>query len=429
MLCLSGPPRPDEPRTATLGTHCRPRILAAVYPVPKGVVELTKYLWACFDGGGNVPPSLGIAEVLLDGGHEVSFAGRPEMVERLAPTRFRAIELTQSYCHADRYEWHPRGQLFAYLTSPAVGEELLSLAKTERPDVMVIDAMFGTALNVAPRFGLPVAVMLHTFLYRTLDGWEVLMKGESDAREQSGFDPLPSVAEMWGTTDLLQVNSLAQFDSAPTVRWPNINHGGPILTDDSRAVPIGLPWAADDPTPLVVVSFSTAVAQGSVGKLQRTLDGFSDLPVHLVATCGMGVDPAELRMPANAHVVRFAAHEPLMDRASLVVTHGGHGTAMRALRRGLPMICLTGQAADQPGVAALDQPRVAAFIEERGVGRALDADASAADIRAAARMVLDDPAFRANARRDAETLRSSNGAAEAADRLIALASSTSAPVR
>jgi UDP:flavonoid glycosyltransferase YjiC (YdhE family) len=381
---------------------------------------MARFLWACFDGGGNVPPSLGITDALLARGHEVTFVGRPELVERLAPTRYQAVELTSAYHHADRYESHPRGRLFAYLTSPAVGEELLSLAKEARPDVLIVDAMFGVALEVAPRSGLPVAVMLHTFLHRTLDGWEVLMGDESGARQQAGFGPLPSVAQMWGTTDLLQVNSLAQFDRSPVVAWPNIRHGGPIFAGDNRSTPVELPWEADDPRPLIVVSFSTAVAQGSVGKYQRTLDACADLPVRLVATCGAGVDPAELKVPGNAYALRFASHDALMERASLVVTHGGHGTAMRALRHGLPMVCLTGQAADQLGVAALDQPRVAAFIEERGVGRSLTADAPAHEIHEAVQAVLGTPGFQANAQRDAAILRSSNGAVTAAERVLAL---------
>jgi UDP:flavonoid glycosyltransferase YjiC (YdhE family) len=385
------------------------------------VVGLARFLWACFDGGGNVPPSLGIAHALVKAGHEVSFAGRPEMVDRVTVAGFTAIELSQSYCHADRYAWHPRGRLFSYLTSPAVGEELLLVAKAERPDVVVIDAMFGSALDVAPRFGLPTAVMLHTFLHRTLDGWKVLMQGESDARERCGFDPLPPLAEMWGTTDLFHVNSLEQFDSAPRVRWPNIRHGGPILADDSRAVAIETPWDEGDPTPLAVISFSTAAAQGSVGKLQRTLDALADLPVHVVATSGY-IDPGTLDVAENAHVVRFAKHGPLMDRASLVVSHGGHGTAMRALSHGVPMICVAGQAADQEGVAALDQPCVAAFIEERRVGRSVVADAPASDIRAAAREILEDPAYLSSARRHAQQLRSTDGAARAASRLAVLTS-------
>jgi UDP:flavonoid glycosyltransferase YjiC (YdhE family) len=387
------------------------------------VLGLARFLWACFDGGGNVPPSLGIAHALREAGHEVSFAGRPEMVGRVTPAGFAAIELSQSYRHADRYAWHPRGRLFSYLTSPAVGEELLLLAKTERPDVVVIDAMFGGALDIAPRLGLPTAVMLHTFLHRTIDGWTVLMRGESDARQRSGFDPLPSLAEMWATTDLFHVNSLEQFDSAPRVEWPNIRHGAPILADDSRAVAVDTPWDPSDPTPLALISFSTAAAQSSVGKLQRALDALADLPVHVIATSGGSVDPATLDLAENAHVVRFARHGPLMDRAALVVTHGGHGTAMRALSHGVPLVCVAGQAADQEGVAALDQPCVAAFISERRVGRSVTADAPASDIRAAAREVLDDPAYLSNARRHADHLRSTtSGAVRAARRLVALAS-------
>ena len=42
-----------------------------------------KILWMNWSGGGNLPPSLGIARVLTERGHDVSFAGRPEMVGRV----------------------------------------------------------------------------------------------------------------------------------------------------------------------------------------------------------------------------------------------------------------------------------------------------------------------------------------------------------
>jgi UDP:flavonoid glycosyltransferase YjiC (YdhE family) len=384
---------------------------------------MAKFLWACFDGGGNVPPSLGIARSLVERGHEVVFAGRPEMAQRVEPAGFRAVRLAQSYHHADEYGWHPRGRLFSYLTSPAVGEELLDLAKAENPQAVVIDAMFGGALDVAPRFGLPTAVMLHTFLHRTFEGWQVLMRGESETRERSGFGPLPSLADMWSTTDLFHANSLEQLDCAPKVRWANVRHGGPILADDPRAVPVAAaPHDRDDSQPLVLVSFSTEPEQRSVSKLQRALYGLADLPVSVLATTGGSVDPDELDVPTNATVVRFATHGPLMARASLVVTHGGHGTTMRALSYGVPILCMTGQAADQKGVAALDQPCVAAFLEERGLGRGLTADVAPADIRAAAAELIENPLYRANAGQVAAALHRTNGAAVAADRIIALAS-------
>jgi UDP:flavonoid glycosyltransferase YjiC (YdhE family) len=76
-----------------------------------------------------------------------------------------------------------------------------------------------------------------------------------------------------------------------------------------------------DPTPLVLVSFSTVTEQRMPQHLQRTLDALAELPVRVVATTGAIVDPAELRVPGNAHAVAFAAHGPLMQRAALVVTH------------------------------------------------------------------------------------------------------------
>ena len=44
---------------------------------------MARILWLNWSGGGNLPPSLGIARVLTERGHAVAFAGRPEMVPRV----------------------------------------------------------------------------------------------------------------------------------------------------------------------------------------------------------------------------------------------------------------------------------------------------------------------------------------------------------
>jgi len=63
----------------------------------------TRYLWLNWCGGGNLPPSLGIARALVERGNAVTFAGRPEMVARVEAAGFRAIELTQAYAEVNRY--------------------------------------------------------------------------------------------------------------------------------------------------------------------------------------------------------------------------------------------------------------------------------------------------------------------------------------
>lgn len=375
-------------------------------------------LWACYDGGGNMPYGLGVARALARSGHRVVFAGRPEMTRKVGPTEFDAVELRQAYANADHYQDDPRGRTLAYLTSPAVAEELLEVAAVERPDAVVIDSNFGGALAVAPRFGVPTAVILHSFLRRTLGSWHEMMRHQSRTRVSLGFEPLPDLDELFGERDLFMVNAIDRFDGPAGNPWPNVRYGGPVLEDatDSRACE--LPWAPEDPTPLVLVSFTTDEIQNSVTKLQRTLDALADLPVHVLATTGT-VEPDRISVPANAHVVAFATHGPVMSRASLVVNHAGYGTVMRALTHGVGILCLTGRAEDQQ-VIAFDQPPTGEFVEEHGVGLNLAATASVAEIREAARKMLDEPAFRSNARRLGALVLDSRGAETAARRIAAL---------
>jgi MGT family glycosyltransferase len=374
---------------------------------------MARILWLNWSGGGNLPPSLGIARVLAERGHSVTFAGRSEMVPRVDAAGFRSIEITRAYEQVGGYP--PPvflTRLACYLTSPATAEEVRAIVAAESPDLVLIDAMFPAALNEAVGFGRPSAVILHTFLFRQVDMWRKMFATLDGMRVHAGFESLPSVDELWQSRERIIVTTPAAFDAAPTPEWAMARHVGPVLEDEAVAVPATLPWAADDPTPLVLVSFSTGFEQRNVDKLQHALDALSTLDVHVVATTGGIVDPAELRVPANAVALRYAAHDPIMRKAALIVTHGGHGTAMRSLRNGVPMVII-------PGLAG-DQPFVAATIEEWGAGRALAGDAGVDDIRAAALQVLSSPAYHQRAQARAQALAGIDGAANAADEIEAL---------
>jgi MGT family glycosyltransferase len=368
---------------------------------------MAKVLWLNWSGGGNLPPSLGVARALEERGHAVSFAGRPEMVPRVKTAGFRAIEFKRAYEQVDLY---PQGsfltRMSCYLTSPAVEEEVRTVVADERPDVAVIDAMFPAALAHAHGFGAPTAVVVHTFVHRQLDMWRGMFARLDGMRRQAGFDGLPDLDALWGPRDLIVSTSLAEFDAAPHPSWEKVRHVGPVLEDERFAVPTPLPWPESDETPIVLVSFSTGFEQRNVGKVQSALDALADLPVHVVATTGGIVAPNELAAPPNAVVLNYAAHDPIMRRAALVMTHGGHGTAMRALRHGAPMVVI-------PGLAG-DQPFVAAAVHEFGAGIALPGDADAARMRAAALEVLCNPAFRQEAKRRSNALAESEGASLAA---------------
>ncbi|HKI13905.1 MAG TPA: hypothetical protein VKA12_02660, partial [Roseiarcus sp.] len=160
---------------------------------------MAKILWLNWSGGGNLPPSLGVARALQERGHTIAFAGRPEMVPRVKTAGFRAIELTRAYEQVDRY---PQGtfltRMSCYLTSPAVEEEVQSVAAAEAPDVAVIDAMFPAALAQAVEFNAPTAVFVHTFVFRQLDMWRGMFARLDGKRREAGFAGLPGLDALWG---------------------------------------------------------------------------------------------------------------------------------------------------------------------------------------------------------------------------------------
>jgi UDP:flavonoid glycosyltransferase YjiC (YdhE family) len=374
---------------------------------------MAKILWLNWSGGGNLPPSLGVARVLAERGHEVAFAGRPEMVPRVDAAGLRAIELSQAYAQVARYpQGHFMTRAACYLTSPAVAAEAKSVVEAEAPDLVLIDAMFPAALAQAPSFGVPSAVVVHTFIFRQLDMWRRIFTMFDGMRQQAGFPGLPGVDELWQARERIIVTTLAEFDAAPVPGWEMVRHVGPVLEDEKHALPAALPWSDADTTPLVLMSFSTGFEQRSVEKLQRGLDALAPLPVHVVATTGGIVGPSELITPRNAVALSYAAHDPILRRAALVVTHGGHGTAMRSLRHGVPMVVI-------PGLAG-DQPYVAAAVQEWGAGRALAGDADVEAIRTAAREVLTTPSYGMEAARRAKTLAGIDGASNAANEVEAL---------
>jgi UDP:flavonoid glycosyltransferase YjiC (YdhE family) len=371
------------------------------------------FLWLNWSGGGNLPPSLGIARVLTERGHSVTFAGRPEMVPRVVHAGFRAIEFKDSYAQVDRY---PQGSFLTragcYLTSPAVAAEAAAIVAAEDPDVIVVDAMFPAALSEVPNFGRPAALALHTFIFRQLDMWRQMIARLDGMRQHAGFGALPPLDVLWQQMDRIVCTALGDFDATPVPGWEMLRHVGPVLENEKVAVPTALPWPDSDRTPLVLVSLSTAFEQRSVEKLQRSLDALGGLPVHVVATTGGVVKPDELTVPANAIVLNYAAHDPILQRAALAVSHGGHGTAMRSLRNGVPMVIM-------PGLAG-DQPFVAAAIQEWGAGLALASDTGADAIRAAAHEVLTTPGYRLTAERLSQPLLQCDGASAAATELEAL---------
>lgn len=151
-------------------------------------------------------------------------------------------------------------------------------------------------------------------------------------------------------------------------------------------------WVDELPDqPLVYATLGTVFNQAP-GVLESIIKGLRDEALSLVVTTGRDQDPAALGShPPNVHIERYIPQSLLFPRCDVVVTHGGSGTMMAALREGLPMV-ITPIAADQP----LNAQRCA----ELGVGRVLEpASRTPEAIWEATRDVLEDPRYRERAER------------------------------
>lgn len=275
--------------------------------------------------------------------------------------------------------------------------------------------MIPVALLEAARFGRPLVAVCHTSVWRCLEMWRKFFTILVGLRSEVGFEPIPSDLEsLWMVQDLMISTTLKSLDEMPGALGGahKLRHVGPVLERERHGIRAELPWQEDSSIPLFLVSFSTMPEQGSVKEFQNVIDALSRLRLRGVVSVGDSIDPAALQPRENVVVFATADHDHLMGRADLVVTHGGHGTFMRALKFGLPMVVI-------PGLGG-DQPVSAAAAEAWGIGRALPADATSEMMRAAVAELLGERGHRDRAAEISAQLRGVDGAANAADAIEAL---------
>ena len=207
------------------------------------------------------------------------------------------------------------------------------------------------------------------------------------ARARHGLAPLEHLMDQVFAAEKFLLATTRAFDFAPDEIPDFVEYVGPQLDDNKWSKPWTNPFAEEDRRPLVLVGFSTTF-QNHAGILQRVVDALGQLPVRAVVTLGGAIRPDEVAGTANTVVVHSAPHNELMPQASLVVTHGGHGTLTKALVHELPMLVIP---------HGRDQMDNAVRVTHRGAGLSLASDADVETLRAAIARLLEEPVFAANA--------------------------------
>ena len=284
-----------------------------------------------------------------------------------------------------------------------------------RPDVVVADQYALAGALAAHRHGLPWATFCVGMLELTPPA-EEMPEFADYVRAQLG--------RVWAMTDLpvdetldlrfspyLVIGLTTAALTGPAAMPARCVLVGPALGRRPHAP--GFAWDAWDPDRRhVLVTVGTMAEHLARDFFHRMLAATAPLAdrLQVVLTAGPDLVPDP---PAHVLVAPRVPVLELMPRLDAVVSHGGLGTVSEAMAYGVPVV-----------VAPIrhDHPAVARQVTRAGAGVEVSFHAATpAELTAAVTAVLDDPAYRAGARRVGESFAAAGGARAAAAHLAELA--------
>ncbi len=381
---------------------------------------VANFLLVTWDGGGNVPPFLGVAHQLVLRVHRVRVLGTESLRERV-------ISAGAEFCPASEIPANPKisadDQImiyFQYWNGPQLALELLDELEREPADALVVDCMLLGALAAAERSGLPTAVLVHFFYAPSVagdwgHGWDGTRPLLNPARETLGLpllepDGTTLLDQVWSHCSLVLAATAREFDYPLQHLEPNVRYVGPIRFDPPGAWNWDLPWNEHDPKPLVCVSLSTT-PMGQKAVLQRIIDSLESLDARVLVTCGDGDEGEQLRAPANTILRKWVPHSAVLPHSAVVVTHAGHSTTCYALAVGVPLVCMP---------MGREQFMLADRVATVGAGVVVAQEAVPEAIKGAVEEVLKQPSYREQAQRISRLIGSSVDGATAASELESL---------
>ena len=309
-----------------------------------------------FGDPGHAFPMLALGEALLARGHQVC-------LQTWRRWEDAAVAAGMTFAPAPEYQVFPTLErpLKPYAAAVRAAVETRPVVRSFAPDVAVSDVLTPAPALAAELEGVPVATLvphvhpelapgfppyaigarrprtgLGRALWRAMDPLvaRALEQGRreyNECRARLGLPPLP-----WLHTGISR--SLTLVATVPQLEYPRswpawLRIVGPLLWEPPGVRVEPLPGSG----PVVLVAPSTA--QDPDHRLLRAaLAGLADEPVRVIASYNGREPTPPVDVPANAVLVPWLSYSKTMPSCDLVVAHGGHGTLVRALSCGCPVV-------------------------------------------------------------------------------------------
>jgi UDP:flavonoid glycosyltransferase YjiC (YdhE family) len=263
-------------------------------------------------------------------------------------------------------------------------DELDVLFESFAPDVVLRESMAFAGWVLGARRGVPVVVFDVFPVPPPM--WAGAVGDRLQAlRRAAGVDADPTLETLPGALTLL-CGPPSWFTWMPSNG--ELFRPSDAITAGRTAPP---PWLDELAPPIVYATLGTTFNM-EPGLWTMVLDALEPTGLSVVATLGAEMDPTSLGpRPARMRLERFVPQHLVLDRCAAAVTHGGYGSLMGCLARGVPVVSVP--------IAAGDNVPNATRVAGLGAGIAvLPKERSAERITLAVERVLREPGWAERAR-------------------------------
>ncbi len=308
---------------------------------------------------GHFHPLAAIASSLHGRGADIKFAASPGFCPQIADAGFdiapcgmdwQSRDLTETWQDfrlvppEERNAWI-NAVIWARRLPEAMIPDLLRVVDDWRPSLI----LSGRAELAGPMVG-----ELRDVPYATASAGRVIGLGEfigstrqgrAELRSELGLDPDPSGRAMYRHLYLNQIPAsfLPEEDAAiPTRR----NFRPAVFVEPIMEVPAWL--LSLEPGSVIYVTLGSILGEVWPDAFERVVEAVADIEKTIVVTVGRGGDCKVLadRFP-GVRVANYIPQRFVLDRAALVICHGGINTVLGALSRAVPMLVLPTEQSDQ----------------------------------------------------------------------------------
>jgi MGT family glycosyltransferase len=391
---------------------------------------------------GHLNPLIGVAQHVLRAGHDVGWLSLPRAMGPADAAQVRAagIKVLQSPTlphgvirsgqELSRLALDPGRAWQAYQSFlldplPHLVGPVAEVVRAFDPQAIAVDCMSYAGTLAAHRLGIPYLGVCA--------GLKILKAGGFRPAYMHDLGPLLPLREalfqQYGLAAVFRLlECLSPFANVVFATRalvgnialpPNTHLVGPSIPPGRRGDEPPFPWdELRRDRPIVYAAFGSVHTTAGLADIVMPLCEAARQAGAQLVLSSEAVAAADHSGVRAGHVVvvPYAPQLELLERVDAFVTHGGANSVMEAMYTGTPLLIVP---------LSSDQPWQAQFVEERRVGIHLDRhrfDQQRCS-EALARLLGADSEFRANARQVRESYRQQNGAEEAANRLVRLASS------